>query len=200
MRTTAASLLLLLCALLLASCDESLPPRDEPVNFLVITCSMDDYQTKYDEYIYFTIKITNNYTEVFSDTASVYGTLDFFKTDDVAFQKHVDLSTADLKQSYFNTLTGQFVTSRADYNAASKVLTIPVGQSAVLQYKWNLVSDNLTDLRRVVTYAPDPSNPAIQRTGVLSFTVNSGVKVYKKIPMLYLPTAVRTVRLFRVTG
>jgi hypothetical protein len=201
-RITAGFVLSIICAMLCGSCDESLPARDEPVDFLLISCSMDYYQSRsgfgINENIYFTIRITNNYTEVFSDTASVYGTLEFTKTDDPAFQKHIDLTVADLKQSYFNPATGQTVASRAEYNAASKILTIPIGQSAIIQYKWDLQSDNLTDLRRVVKYSPDASNPSILRTGDLPFMVTSGVKVYKKFPMLYLQPVVKAVRLFRV--
>jgi hypothetical protein len=189
-----------LCAMLFASCDEVLPPRDEPVDYLRISCSMEYYQSRFEESVYVTIRITNNYTEVFSDTTSIYGTLSFFKSDDASFQKHVDLTAADLKSVYFNPLTGQYVASRADYTAGSKVLTIPIGQSAVLQYKWNLLSDNLTDLRKIVNYFPDPVNPLLLRTNTLRFTMNAGVKVYKKTPMLYLQPEVKTIRLLIVTG
>jgi hypothetical protein len=192
-RNFAGALLCILCAIAFASCDESLPPRDEPVNFLLITCSMDYYKTRYEEWVYLTVRITNNYTEVFSDTTSIYGSIELIKTDDPSFQKHIDLTVADLKQQYFNTLTGQYVTSRAEYSAASKVLTLPIGQAAVVQYKWNLMSDDSVDLRKIVTFSPDAANPSLLRTKELPFTVNAGVKVYKKFPMLYLqiPTTVR---------
>ncbi len=189
-----------LCSLLFVSCDESLPPRDDPQNVLVLSCTMDYYLARYEESVYITIKVTNTYTEVFSDTTAVYGTIVFIWKDDPSFQKHVDLTAADLKQSYFNTKTGQNVFSRAEYNAASKILTIPVGQSAVFQYRWNFISDDLTDIRKSVKYTPDPANPNILRTNELPFIVNAGIHLYKKLPMLYLQPFVAAPRFLIVVG
>jgi len=187
------------CALLLPACDEALPPRNEPVSPLAITCTLEYYQTRSEEWVYFTVKIRNNYTEVFSDVTNVYGYLDFAWAADPALRKHVLFSEADLKTAYFNPLTGQMLYSRATYNASNRMLTIPVGEAAVFQYRWDskfdgFTADSLNDIRDMLLFTRDPANAGILNSADVRLVVSGGIRLYKRLPMLYLEPVIAKFR------
>ncbi len=182
------------CAVFLSACDETLPPRNEPVNPLAPSCEVQYYQTRTEEWVYITVRITNTYTEVFSDVTNIFGYINFAWEAHPELQLRVALSGADLKSSYFNPLTGQSIASRASYNPANKMLTIPVGASAVFQYRWDSKFDSLTDIRDMLGFTKDPTNPGILRSPEVRLTVNGGIRLYKKLPMIYLQPTVSTYR------
>jgi hypothetical protein len=173
------------CMLMFSSCEESLPPRDDPQNFLATTIEGGYLWSVSAESIYFTVKIRNTYSETFSDTTSIFGTIAIQLKDDPAFQRHFELTAADLKAFYYNPLTGSYVQSTSSYNNFSKILTMPENSIAVFQVRWNLQSDNSIDLRRITQYHPDPLNPHVLVTDEIAIAVTAGVHLYKAFPMLY---------------
>ena len=193
-------MLAVLCALLVSSCNETLPPFDTPQDYLVANTACDYYNNPRgaEEAFYVTLKVRNAYTEVLSDKTTVYGTLTIIWNDHPEFQRHVDLTSANLLKQYFNPITGLMETSRADYNAVSKVLTIPEEEFAVFQFKWDMRADNLTDLRTLVTYHPDRVNPSLFLSEPLTFTITAGVHLYDKVPMIYARPLVTVQQLKRV--
>jgi hypothetical protein len=181
----AGVVLSVLCSLLFVSCDESLPPRDDPSAFLVATTQCDYYISRTEEAMYITLKVRNTYTEVLSDTATVVGDLLITWRDEPGYEKHVVLTAGDIKKYYFNPRTGLSEATKADYIPASKILTIPEGEYVALQYRWNLLSDDSSDIRKIAMYHKDPINPSLYRTDSLSFSVTASVHLFDKAPRVY---------------
>jgi hypothetical protein len=191
----AALALSVCCMLFVSSCDESLPPRSDPQDYLVGSISFDYYYSRSGDVVYATIKIKNTYPEVLSDTATIYGELDIDWKDNPIFHRHVTLSTDDIKKFYFNPITGLTEVATATYASGSKILTMPEGSEIVLQYSWNLINDDTLNLRQMVSYHQDSVNPSLFTTGVLTFNVTAGVHLYKKASMVYAPTLMAKLQL-----
>ncbi len=185
-RNAACILMAAVCAVFMSACDESLPPRNNPTQPIVATCEVDYYSPSREEAVYFTMKVRNNYTEVFSDVANIFGYINFVWAERPEYTRQIVFSLADLRTTYFNPQTGQQVVSKAVYNAATKTLTIPVGDYAVFQYKWDSKFDSLSDLREMVGFKTDPANPGILVSREIALTVTGGARLFKKLPMVYL--------------
>jgi hypothetical protein len=196
-RSAAAACLCMLCFVLFASCDESLPPRDEPQNFLVASTNAFYYNAHGADFFYLTVFIRNNYTETFSDTAAIFGTITLQWKEDPSFQRHFDLTGADLKKSYFDPITKGTSTAQSDFSPISKILTIPENGYTVFQVLWDLRSDNHQNIKDYLKFYTDPLSSEFDRTGDMTFVVNSGIHLYKNISSIYSQPMLYHVHLLR---
>lgn len=174
-----------LCLVLVSSCDESLPPRDNPHDYLNVSVTSAYYTSRVEESIYFTVYARNVYSEMFSDTTDISGTLTIQIKEKPEFVKTFPITAADFKKMFFDPATGQMVTSRSDLNPYTKVLTIPENGSAPFQFRWNLLADDSTDAKEGLTYKPDPRNPDLVRTEEITIIATAVLHLYERLPLFY---------------
>jgi hypothetical protein len=187
-----------LCFVLFASCDESLPPRDDPQNFLVASTNAFYYNSHGADVFYLTVFIRNNYTETFSDTTAIFGTITLQWKEDPSFQKRFDITAADLKKSYFDPISKGTSTARSDYSPISNFLTIPENGYIVFQVMWDLRSDDHQYIKGELSFYNDPSSSEFDRTDDITFVVNSGIHMYKNISSIYSQPMIYKVHLLRI--
>jgi hypothetical protein len=196
----AALFLPLLSFIMFASCDESLPPRDEPQSYFVPTLETGyAFVSRSADAIFLTLKIRNTYTETFSDKADIYGFITIQLKDMPQLQRRFELTAANYVQNYFDPATSLSVATKSRYDSYTRILTFPENEYVVFQIPWNLITDDTIDIRDAVPYHPDPLNPQFSATDDLTFVVTAGIHLYKNIPMLYPETVVFKQRLRRTS-
>jgi hypothetical protein len=152
------------------SCNESLPPYQDPRNVLQ-GVPRGKYVLSYFEnslHVSFTIK--NVYEETFQAEATFEGTLVITAKRSPAIQKTVHLAA-------------QNITYAANYNKATRVLTLDPVDSVVLSFTWNFVDDAGQDLRVMFfRYLPDTSCLGRYIASEETFLLQGSVNVYEKVP------------------
>lgn len=187
-----------LCIIMLASCDESLPPRDDPQNFLSVKTEPYYEFGRTAQIVYLTIRIRNVYTETFSSPADIYGTINILWKDRPEAQRHYTLTPADLKTYFYDPATGKTLTSRSSYNSALKILTIPENEYVVFQVKWDLVLSDTIRVLNEAPFHPNPANPAFDITDDLTFVVTTNIHLYNNAPTMYPEPLIYKQRLLRI--
>jgi hypothetical protein len=185
----------LLATLLFNSCEESLPPRDEPIDYFVATCSCNYFRNTFGtvEYIIVSVVVRNMYSETFSATPSILGNVMISWKNDSRYSKHGTFTAgAIVKPVFFDPFTGKNVTTRSEYDPVKNVLTIPVGDSVNFEYTWPFVADDSTDVRRLFFFPPDQPNPETVLSEVETFIVSADVRLYKSTATFHTPTILFT--------
>ncbi|HLP17533.1 MAG TPA: hypothetical protein VK470_14815, partial [Bacteroidota bacterium] len=118
------------------------------------------------------------------DSTDVYGYVTLQWKTHPEFQKTFQITAADIKKTYYDPFLQALVTTKSDYFAATKNLTIPENEYVAVQLRWDLISDTGTDLRAQAFFA-DPGDPTRERTQDITMIVTSGTHLYAKSPMLY---------------
>jgi hypothetical protein len=151
------------------SCDESLPPYQNPSNVLEGNAKA-EYVLSYAEnsmHVSFTVK--NVYEETFQDQAPLNGTLVMTSKRDSTVQKTFHL-------------TPDNITYAANYSKETRILTLDPGDSVVLSSTWNFIDDAGEDLRlRFFRYAPDTSCSGRYIAPDETFVLQGSMKVYDKL-------------------
>lgn len=176
---------IIIVVLLLTSCDESLPPRDEPNEFLAAACRCDF--SKNDgtlPYLLILVSVRNVYSETFSQTADIAGSMVIEWKDHPQQQRHAAISINDLT---FNGPWGAPIETHSSYNPRTNTITIPPGDSISLLYTWNYRTDDGHDLQRSFHYAPDPYDGTRLISDRETFVISAGVRLFKNTPYSYSP-------------
>lgn len=155
-------------SLLVLSCEESLPPYDDPREVVDGTVRgryelfFGDNRLKVD------IFLVNTFDETFQARA-------FFEGEGV-----ITLRRKPSVQKTFTITPDLFVSGT--YNRFTGILTMDPGDTVRLTYVWNFVDDNNRDLRDLeFQYVQDPSCPGRMIAREEMFVLRARVKVYDKI-------------------
>jgi hypothetical protein len=129
MRFNAKTLFLPLVFVCLSlSCDESLPPRNDPTMLLAATLESFYSLGVTTNHLYLTINVRNVYDETIQDTENISGTLEIVLRRNSLYRKTVQLSSSNL------------LTVSA-YNGTTDQLTVDSGESVQLRYAWDFSTD-----------------------------------------------------------
>jgi hypothetical protein len=123
-----------LCILLLSSCDESLPPYQQPVNLLAIDrieISQGTYSLEGDYLVKFFIYGKNQFDETFSEAVNIEGKVEIWNKE---------------KPDLFATLSLNNTNFSPNTNLSGNVLTIGPGEEFELLVTWNSHTDDGEDL------------------------------------------------------
>lgn len=166
---------LLSLLLVLAGCEETLPLRNDPTNALVASVrKLYIYNTRVENSLYFFLVVKNNYDETIESKAVVDGTLriKWYPPTDytVGFvdEKNVKLTLKDIQTGKYNEKTG--------------FLLIDPGDSLVLMYRWDFMTDDKSDMLLKFKYY----NTACYRVSEKQvFEVTANVKLFVQTSILY---------------
>jgi hypothetical protein len=187
MNKTNVIFLLLSLFLILCGCEESLPFRNDPRNALTVSLrKLYVYHTPIENSLYFFLVVKNNYDETIESKAAIDGTLriKWRPSDNPAGfvdEKNVKLTLKDIQTS--------------NYNEKNGLLLISPGDSLVLMYRWDFVTDDNTDMLLNFRYSDDkdcfvwayPNNVKGYRqvSEKQIFEVTANVKLFVQTSILY---------------
>ncbi len=173
--------------LMLCGCEESLPFRNDPTYALTASLrKLYVYHTPIENSLYFFLVVKNNYDETIESKAAIDGTLriKWRPSDNPANfvdEKNVKLTLKDIQ-------TG-------NYNERNGLLLIGPGDSLVLMYQWDFVTDGNTDMLLNFRYFDDkdcfvsgyPNGArAFRRVSEKQiFEVTANVKLFVQTSILY---------------
>jgi hypothetical protein len=171
---------LLACTAVLVSCDESLPPRDDPQNFLsaafqaptrVVVIDSGRVQSG----LNLLVTLRNNYTEVFQDVADIRGPVVVFMTARPDARQTLPITSPHLVTSWM--LRGG-------------LFTIGVDSAALFGVPWSQVMDGGTEFWRTVPLHLRFSSGGAPywESDSVRFTAQGSVKVFEKVPGISWPT------------
>jgi len=125
-----AKILLIVWALLCLSlsCDESLPPRNDPTILVVANLESLYSIGVTANQLYLTVNVKNVYDEAIQDTEQISGTLEIALSRNLQYRKTVQLSRNNL------------LTVSA-YDGATHQLTVNSGQTIQLRYGWDFSTE-----------------------------------------------------------
>jgi hypothetical protein len=139
-------------SLLFAACDEELPPKNNPLDLFSAAVSS-QYRYVSDtrptqSYIDIFITYKNHYDETLDDFAAMRGTI-----------KVEWLAPPEERGSIIPYRTDQLTMDNLffaeGYNFANNRIAINSGDSIIVRYRWNLKTDDSTNLMGQVKYATD---------------------------------------------
>jgi hypothetical protein len=152
------------------SCDESLPPYQNPSNVLEGKVRA-QYVLSFSEnsmHVFFTV--TNVYEETFQGQAPLTGTLVVTSKRNPQVQKTFHLTANNISYA-------------ASYDKATGVLTIDPGDSVVFSSTWDFIDDAGQDLRLTFfRYVADTSCSGRVIAPDETFVLQGSAKVYDKLP------------------
>jgi hypothetical protein len=150
MNKTNVIFLLLSLLLILCGCEETLPFRNDPTNALTVSVrTLYVYNTPIEHSLYFFLVVKNNYDETIEAKAAIDGKLRIKWRPPAEYtvgfvdEKNVELTLKDIQ-------TG-------NYNGKNGLLLIGPGDSLVLMYRWDFVTDDKTDMLLKFGYFVDKS-------------------------------------------
>lgn len=163
-----ATALLILMAFVM-SCDETLPPYQDPRNVLQGSIRGRYVLNSDVNSLHIILTVKNVYEETFQAQAAIRGTV---------------VVTAKRNSSIQITLpiTANNITYTTSYNRATGVLTIDPQDSVVFSTSWNFIDDAGQDLRQIFfEYIPDATCSFREIAVEETFILNGSVKVYDKV-------------------
>lgn len=188
MNKTNVIFLLLSLLLILCGCEETLPLRNDPTNALTASVrTLYVYNTPIEHSFYFFLVVKNNYDETIEAKAAIGGKLrikwrppaDY--TVGFVDEKNVEFTLKDIQ-------TG-------NYNEKNGLLLIGPGDSLVLMYRWDFVTDDKTDMLLKFRYYVDkecfvsgyPNRAKVYRqvSEKQVFEVTANVRLFTQTAMLY---------------
>ncbi|MBP6672303.1 MAG: hypothetical protein KA247_04110 [Bacteroidetes bacterium] len=145
-------LVLLITSLVIVGCDEELPPQSNPKELFIssitsqyqYTSDARPTQSSIDVYIVY----KNFYEETLEDFASLKGTI---KIEWVVSPEE----RGAIIPYRTDVLTVDNLFQAAGYNFSTNRLSIDPGDSVILRYRWNLKTDDSTNLMSQVKYSVD---------------------------------------------
>jgi hypothetical protein len=163
-----AAALLILMALVM-SCDESLPPYQDPRNILQASMRGRYVLSPDDNSLHVTLIVKNVYEETIQAQATLRGTI---------------VVTAKRNSSIQITLpiTANNITYATSYNRATGILTIDPQDTVVFSASWSFIDNAGRDLRQMFfDYTPDPTCSFREIAAEETFILDGSVKVYDMI-------------------
>lgn len=153
------------CILVMVSCDESLPPRDNPKVLLKGDVSFSYIYSVNENDFRFYVDVTNIYNETIQDTAKVNGILEIILKRDPRYRKTVYLSITNLVSTLL-------------YDSNANCFTIDPVKKVTFLSIWNLIDDNQIDLATsIFQYQPDPSCPYRFKSQTETFILKGSIQI-----------------------
>lgn len=137
MRSHPSLLLLLACScvmILIGSCNESLPPYEDPRLYLQGSILETYILAHQNNYMGVHVRIANVFDETLEGPVQLQGQVQIRSARDPSIVKTVSLNVLNL-------------TKAKRYDASSSRLTIDPGDTIQLSYSWDFIDDNGRDLR-----------------------------------------------------
>ena len=183
-----------LCLLLiLCSCEETLPLRNDPTNALTASVrKLYVYNTPVENSLYFFLVVKNNYDETIESKAVIDGTLR------IKWQPPADYTVGFVNEKNVKLTLKDMQTG--NYNAQNGLLRIGAGDSLVLMYRWDFVTDDKTDMLLKFRYIVDngcivwgypdrkPANRQVSEKQI--FEVTADVQLFIQSSVVYAPPLV----------
>lgn len=110
------------------SCEESLPPRQDPTDLFKVQLSSTYLYTQLSNSVIVNVTAINQFDETISDHADISGSIIVTSARDSSVHKTYPVSSANL--------------IHGDYDAIKGILTINPGDSVVFQIYWDFTDDN----------------------------------------------------------
>ena len=120
--------------ILIGSCNESLPPYEDPSGYLQGSLLETYVLAHQNNYMGVHVRITNVFDEALDGPVQFQGQVQIRSVKDPSIVKTVSFSALNL-------------TKAKHYDAASSRLTIDPGDTVQLSYSWDFIDDNGRDLR-----------------------------------------------------
>ncbi len=152
----------------LFSCKESLPPFEEPADFLK-GVTIASYTYGADNMLTVSIAIENTFDETLQNVAQFSGTVRITPHGDPSFSRTL-------------TLGPNSITQVGNYNPITRVLTFDPGEVIWLQAKWNFMDDRGRNLRdSLFVYVDDPTCAARKIAHRQRVTIEASVVVFEQV-------------------
>jgi hypothetical protein len=168
-----------LLALLLSSgsCDESLPPYNEPQRLFAASIEGAYALTIKDNSMKLYVTVKNIFDETLQGRSVIQGAIEIASARDPSIKKTFSITAANIM-------------SARGYNRAAGLLTIDAGESVRLGTSWDLVDDNGRDLRTsFFRYVSDPSCNARCLALTEDFVLTGNILLLDRTgPALFGPT------------
>jgi len=166
---------------LLAGCDESLPPRDDPVSYLAAWFSTQDHLIALDEYNIrlprkvLRISLRNLHDEVLQDTANVRGDVILYLRDHPSVRKTFSWKEADIQTPGI---------------VKGWIATIQPHQEFMLASDWDQMSDRDQIFWKYGTYTKkiDANGRPYLESDSLYFVAEGHIQLFKYGPTVKAPT------------
>jgi hypothetical protein len=110
------------------SCDESLPPRQDPSNLFRVYLQQFYIYTQFENDVTVNLVAINDFDETLSERVGIDGSIVITSDRDSSVHKTFQLSLTNLIHGNYNPVKG--------------VLTIDPGDSVILQVKWDFTDDS----------------------------------------------------------
>jgi hypothetical protein len=165
LRMTHSILVLLVFAV---SCDESLPPRQDPSNLFSTQLAASYLYTADSNNVIINLVATNNFDETLSDVMSLEGTVVITSIRDTSVHQTIHLSRANLIQGKYDPL--------------KNTLTIDPGSTVIIQVSWDFTDDAGRSLTTdFFHYNIDRMCKQRELADPESFTISAKVRLYAKL-------------------
>jgi hypothetical protein len=150
------------------SCDEALPPRQDPTSLFKVSLQSFYVYTDTENDVAIVLSAINDFDETLNDRLALSGTIVITSDRDSSVHKTIPLSTANLIGGHYDPVKG--------------ILTIDPGDSVVVQAKWDLTDDNGVSLP---SYFFQYHVDAMCRDRLISspeyFTISGKAKLYANL-------------------
>lgn len=184
----------MLSIMFFASCNESLPVREDLTRLFSTTVSSGFFRTNGVNYLRFFVTVKNTSDETIQERASIHGTMDVAWLPSTAGQT----GGRDVKRTFTINSTNIFRSS--GYNASTGMLLLPSNDSIVFVVYWNMRSNDSTFLPHLWSFALDNqcdvryANNVVRNRKVYlrqQFQMSASVKLFDRLAFLYsAPTTV----------
>jgi hypothetical protein len=160
---------LLFIVIFLLSCDESLPPRQNPTDLFSAQVQAYYNYTSTANNVVINLQAVNNFDETLYDLAGVGGSVVITSARDSSVHKTIPLTLANL--------------IRGNYNPVKGTLTIDPGDTVVVQVVWDFTDDSGNDLTNNDFFHYDIDVTCMQRvvSRPENFSVVAKSKLYAKL-------------------
>lgn len=153
------------CILVIVSCDESLPSRNNPKVIFKGDVSFSYIYSINENDFRFYVDVTNVYDETIQDTAKVSGTLEIVLKRDSRYHKTVYLSIVNLVSTLL-------------YDSIANCFTLDPAKKMTFLSLWNLIDDNQIDLSTsIFQYQTDPSCPYRLKSQTETFILKGSIQI-----------------------
>lgn len=171
------------------ACEETLPPRNDPSNFFTTSLkTLYVYNTPKENSLYLFIVVKNNYDETLEAKATIEGTLR------IQWKPPADYLIKFISEKNVTLSVKDIYTGVNKYDVARGTLRLDPGDSLVLGFKWDFMTDDKTDLLLAFNYSIDKDCYVRNNSGNAEFRkisekqlfeITANVKVFTQTAILY---------------
>jgi len=163
--TSSRSLVLLL---LLLSCDEHLPPREDPTRLFSARLAVSWSLTAIENIITLRLILVNTYDEIIEGTEEIEGKVSIALARDPTYTREYVLSGLKIDHaSFYNPVTGS--------------LSIPPGDSISFFLRFDWMDGTGRDMRSLLRYIEDPTCPGRRIADRETFIIHGEARLFPRI-------------------